>query len=92
MNKEYIDDIINKLGSKSQVKKFQNELSEWQQQRGAIARSLANKSSVIFADEPTWSLDSKTTKEVIDLLKFYVKEFKQTLVMITHNREVADCV
>lgn len=89
VDKDYIDDLINKLGLKSQVKKFPNELSGGQQQRVAIARALANKPSVIFADEPTGSLDSKTTKEVIDVLKFFVDEYKQTLVMITHNDEIA---
>lgn len=89
VDKDYIDDLIDKLGLKSQVKKFPNELSGGQQQRVAIARALANKPSVIFADEPTGSLDSKTTKEVIDVLKFCVKEYKQTLVMITHNDEIA---
>ena len=89
VDKDYIDDLINKLGLKSQVKKFPNELSGGQQQRVAIARALANKPSVIFADEPTGSLDSKTTKEVIDVLKFFVEEYKQTLVMITHNDEIA---
>lgn len=89
VDKEYIDGLINKLGLKSQVKKFPNELSGGQQQRVAIARALANKPSVIFADEPTGSLDSKTTREVIDVLKFCVEEYKQTLVMITHNDEIA---
>lgn len=89
VDKDYIDDLINKLGLKSQVKKFPNELSGGQQQRVAISRALANKPSVIFADEPTGSLDSKTTKEVIDVLKFCVDEYKQTLVMITHNDEIA---
>ncbi len=89
VDKDYIDDLINKLGLKSQVKKFPNELSGGQQQRVAIARALANKPSIIFADEPTGSLDSKTTKEVIDVLKFCVDEYKQTLVMITHNDEIA---
>ncbi|CEH34818.1 P-loop containing nucleoside triphosphate hydrolase [Romboutsia lituseburensis] len=55
----------------------------------AIARALANKPSIIFADEPTGNLDSKTTKEVMDTLKFCVDEYKQTLVMITHNDEIA---
>ncbi|MDU7968175.1 MAG: ATP-binding cassette domain-containing protein, partial [Paeniclostridium sordellii] len=75
---------------KSQVKKFPNELSGGQQQRVAIARALANKPSIIFADEPTGNLDSKTTKEVIDILKFCVNEYKQTLVMITHNDDIAN--
>ncbi|HBI92304.1 MAG TPA: hypothetical protein DDY58_07635 [Terrisporobacter glycolicus] len=95
VDKGYIDDLIDKLGLKSQVKKLPNELSGGQQQRVAIASALANKPSVIFADEPTGSLDSNTTKEVIDVLKFCVKEYKQTLVMITHNDEIAksaECV
>ena len=88
-DKEYIEDLISKLGIKSQIKKSPNELSGGQQQRVAIARALANKPSVIFADEPTGNLDSKTTKEVMDILKFCVNEYKQTLVMITHNDEIA---
>lgn len=89
IDKNYIDDIIKKLGLQSQIKKFPNELSGGQQQRVAIARALANKPSIIFADEPTGNLDSKTTKEVMDILKFCVDEYKQTLVMITHNDEIA---
>lgn len=89
IDKNYIDDIIKKLGLESQIKKFPNELSGGQQQRVAIARALANKPSIIFADEPTGNLDSKTTKEVMDILKFCVDEYKQTLVMITHNDEIA---
>ncbi|MCR1955266.1 ABC transporter ATP-binding protein [Clostridioides mangenotii] len=88
VDKDYIEDLIIKLGLESQIKKFPNELSGGQQQRVAIARALANKPSVIFADEPTGNLDSKTTKEVIDILKFCVNEYKQTLVMITHNDEI----
>ncbi|MBO3444887.1 MULTISPECIES: ABC transporter ATP-binding protein [Clostridia] len=89
VDKEHVEDLISKLGLKSQIKKFPNELSGGQQQRVAIARALANKPSVIFADEPTGNLDSKTTKEVMDILKFCVNEYKQTLVMITHNDEIA---
>ncbi|MCC0645527.1 MULTISPECIES: ABC transporter ATP-binding protein [unclassified Clostridioides] len=90
VDKLYIEDLIIKLGLKSQIKKFPNELSGGQQQRVAIARALANKPSVILADEPTGNLDSKTTKEVMDVLKFCVNEYKQTLVMITHNNEIAE--
>ncbi|GAA0865694.1 ABC transporter ATP-binding protein [Paraclostridium tenue] len=90
VDKKYIEDLIIKLGLKSQIKKFPNELSGGQQQRVAIARALANKPSVIFADEPTGNLDSKTTDEVMDILKMCVKEFNQTLVMITHNDEIAN--
>jgi putative ABC transport system ATP-binding protein len=89
VDKGYIEDLIIKLGLESQIKKFPNELSGGQQQRVAIARALANKPSIIFADEPTGNLDSKTTKEVMDLLKLCVNEYKQTLVMITHNDEIA---
>ncbi|MCR1847974.1 ABC transporter ATP-binding protein [Paeniclostridium sordellii] len=87
---DYIDALINKLGISNQVNKFPNELSGGQQQRVAIARALSNKPSVIFADEPTGNLDSKTTDEVMDILKMCVKEFNQTLVMITHNDDIAN--
>ncbi len=88
-DKDYINTLIKKLGISSQVNKFPNELSGGQQQRVAIARALANKPSIIFADEPTGNLDSKTTREVMDILKICVKEFNKTLVMITHNNEIA---
>lgn len=88
-DKKYVNELIKKLGIESQVRKFPNELSGGQQQRVAIARALANKPSVIFADEPTGNLDSKTTNEVMEILQLCVKEFKQTLVMITHNDEIA---
>ncbi|MBS6023424.1 MAG: ABC transporter ATP-binding protein [Paeniclostridium sordellii] len=90
IDKNYIDDIIKKLGLEHQIKKFPNELSGGQQQRVAIARALSNKPSIIFADEPTGNLDSKTSKEVMDMLCMSVKEFNQTLVMITHNDDIAN--
>ena len=89
-DRDYIYALINKLGISNQVNKFPNELSGGQQQRVAIARALSNKPSVIFADEPTGNLDSKTTDEVMDILKMCVKEFNQTLVMITHNEDIAN--
>ena len=88
-DKAYINTLIKKLGISSEINKFPNELSGGQQQRVAIARALVNKSSIIFADEPTGNLDSKTTREVMDILKICVKEFNQTLVIITHNDEIA---
>lgn len=88
-DKKYINALIEKLGISDQINKFPNELSGGQQQRVAIARALANKPSIIFADEPTGNLDSKTTDEVMDILKICVKEFNQTLVMITHNSDIA---
>ncbi|WP_270507010.1 ABC transporter ATP-binding protein [Paraclostridium sordellii] len=90
IDKNYIDDIIKKLGLEHQIKKFPNELSGGQQQRVAIARALSNKPSIIFADEPTGNLDSKTSKEVMDMLCMSVKEFNQTLIMITHNDDIAN--
>ena len=88
-DKEYINTLIEKLGISSQVNKFPNELSGGQQQRVAIARALANKPSIIFADEPTGNLDSKTTDEVIEILNLAVKDLGHTLVMITHNDDIA---
>ncbi|HFH0176163.1 TPA: ABC transporter ATP-binding protein [Clostridioides difficile] len=88
-DKEYVMRLINKLGIEKQIKKYPNELSGGQQQRVAIARALANRPSVIFADEPTGNLDSKTTNEVMNMLEWCVKEYKQTLVMITHNDNIA---
>ncbi|MGL5652443.1 MAG: ABC transporter ATP-binding protein [Paraclostridium sp.] len=90
VDKKYIDSIIDKLGLKDKINKFPNELSGGQQQRVAIARALANKPKIIFADEPTGNLDSKTTEEVMNLLESCVKDFGQTLVMITHNNEIAN--
>ncbi len=66
------------------------ELSGGQQQRVAIARALSNRPSVIFADEPTGNLDSKTTEEVMQVLRDTVNDFGRTLVMITHNQEIAE--
>lgn len=86
----YIDSIIKSMGLEEQVKKFPNELSGGQQQRVAIARALSNRPSVIFADEPTGNLDSKTTEEVMQVLRNTVNDFGRTLVMITHNQEIAE--
>lgn len=89
VDKNYVYEIIEILGLKDKIKKFPNELSGGQQQRVAIARALVNKPDIIFADEPTGNLDSKTTQEVINLLKLCVEKFGQTLIMITHNNEIA---
>lgn len=85
----YINNLIVQMGLEDQIKKYPNELSGGQQQRVAIARALSNKPSVIFADEPTGNLDSKTTDEVMKILTRAVSEFNQTLVMITHDNEIA---
>ncbi|MDU1175767.1 ABC transporter ATP-binding protein, partial [Peptostreptococcus anaerobius] len=78
-----------KVGLEDQLKKFPNELSGGQQQRVAIARALSNKPAIIFADEPTGNLDSKTTEEVMSLLRSTVKDLNQTLLMITHDENIA---
>ena len=89
-DKEYINSIIKAVGLEEQIKKFPNELSGGQQQRMAIARALSNKPAIIFADEPTGNLDSKTTQDVMSLLKNTVKEFNRTLLMITHDQSITD--
>ncbi len=88
-DKEYILRLVERVGLSNQLKKFPNELSGGQQQRVAICRALANKPSIIFADEPTGNLDSKTTEEVMSLLRNTVSELNQTLVMITHDENIA---
>lgn len=89
IDKEYVHRIIDILGLKDKMNKFPNELSGGQQQRVAIARALSNRPEIIFADEPTGNLDSKTTGEVINLLKMCVEKFGHTLIMITHNNDIA---
>ena len=85
----YVDSIINTLGLKDKLTNMPNNLSGGQQQRVAIARALATKPAIILADEPTGNLDSKTSMDVIGLLKVTSKKFNQTMVMITHNEEIA---
>ena len=85
----YVDKIMDVLGLSEKKFSMPNQLSGGQQQRVAIARALAAKPSIILADEPTGNLDSKTSMDVIALLKLTGKEFAQTIVMITHNEEIA---
>lgn len=89
VDKSYIDEIINTLGLDKKLTNMSNNLSGGQQQRVAIARALASKPAIILADEPTGNLDSKTSMDVISLLKMTSKKFNQTIVMITHNEEIA---
>ena len=89
IDKEYIDDLINLLGLNERKNHLPNQLSGGQQQRVAIARALSTKPSIILADEPTGNLDSKTTEEVMDLLKSSIKKYNQTLIIITHNENIA---
>ena len=83
------EQIVNTLGLSDRLSHLPRELSGGQQQRVAIARALASKPSIILADEPTGNLDSKTSDDVIGLLKMTGSEFRQTIVMITHNPEIA---
>ena len=89
IDEEYIDSIINTLGLNQKLTNMPNNLSGGQQQRVAIARAIATKPAIILADEPTGNLDSKTGMDVIGLLKMTSQKFNQTIVMITHNEEIA---
>lgn len=88
-DKGYVDNIIETLGLESKLDNLPNNLSGGQQQRVAIARALASKPAIILADEPTGNLDSKTSQDVLGLLKITSEKFHQTIVMITHNEEIA---
>ncbi len=88
-DKNYVSNVIKTLGIEQKLTAMPNMLSGGQQQRVAIARALAYKPAIILADEPTGNLDSKTSMDVISLLKVTSREFDQTIVMITHNEEIA---
>jgi putative ABC transport system ATP-binding protein len=85
----HVNNIVKTLGLSEKINNLPNNLSGGQQQRVAIARALAAKPAIILADEPTGNLDSKTSQEVIGLLKITSEKFNQTIVMITHNEEIA---
>ena len=89
IDEPFVKDIINTLGLTDKTKNLPNTLSGGQQQRCAIARAIATKPCIILADEPTGNLDTKTGDEVMTLLKASSKKYGQTLVVITHNEEVA---
>ena len=89
VDKEYVEKIIRMLHLEEKLENLPNNLSGGQQQRVAIARALASKPAIILADEPTGNLDSRTSLEVMELLRMTSTEFDQTLVMITHNPEIA---
>lgn len=86
---EYINTVIHTLGLEDKKNSMPNQLSGGQQQRVAIARALATKPSILLADEPTGNLDSKTSQDVLGLLKVTGQKFSQTMVIITHNEEIA---
>ena len=89
VNKEFVQRIVQTLGLDGRLDALPNQLSGGQQQRVAIARALAAAPAIILADEPTGNLDSKTSQDVLSLLKVTSQKFSQTIVMITHNEEIA---
>ena len=88
-DKKFIKEIVGLLGLEQKIYNLPNNLSGGQQQRVAIARALASKPDIVLADEPTGNLDSKTSDNVIHLLHMTSQKFKQTIIMITHNPEIA---
>ena len=91
IDKQKLDEMIKLLGLENRKKHLPNELSGGQQQRTSIGRALITSPTIILADEPTGNLDSKSSDEIVALLKKSNKEFKQTIIMITHNMEIAKC-
>ncbi|MCI9374512.1 MAG: ABC transporter ATP-binding protein [Lachnospiraceae bacterium] len=89
IDRPYIDSVIEMLGLTAKLQSLPNNLSGGQQQRVAIGRALASKPAIILADEPTGNLDSRTSQDVLNLLKITSQKFSQTIVMITHNEEIA---
>ena len=89
IDQEFVDQIIHRLGIEEKKYAMPNQLSGGQQQRVAIARALAGKPAILLADEPTGNLDSRTSMDVLSLLKLTSREFHQTMVMITHNEDIA---
>ena len=89
VDQKFLDEIVHLLGLEDKLKNMPNNLSGGQQQRVAIARALITKPAIVLADEPTGNLDSKTSAEVLGLIKSTSAEFRQTVVMITHNNDIA---
>ncbi|WP_102399370.1 MULTISPECIES: ABC transporter ATP-binding protein [Haloimpatiens] len=89
IDEQYIHELIKTLGLEDRKKHLPGEISGGQQQRASIARALATKPKIIFADEPTGNLDTKNSQEVLELLTMSIKKYNQTLVMITHDPKIA---
>ena len=89
VDKKYFEEVINILGLKDRISHLPSELSGGQQQRVSIGRAIIYKPAIILADEPTGNLDSKNSKEIVELLKFSVKKYHQTLIIITHDLNIA---
>lgn len=89
VDNHYLDDLLKTLGLFERQNHLPNQLSGGQQQRTSIGRALINRPSIVLADEPTGNLDSKNSKEILELLKLSVKKYNQTLIMITHDNNIA---
>ena len=89
VDQSYVNQVIEALGLEQKLQNLPSQLSGGQQQRVAIARAIATKPAIILADEPTGNLDSKTSQDVLSLMKVTGQKFAQTMVMITHNEEIA---
>ena len=89
MDQGFMDEVVHVLGLEDKLKSMPNNLSGGQQQRVAIARALITKPAIVLADEPTGNLDSKNSTDVLGLLKLSGKKFSQTIIMITHNHDIA---
>lgn len=89
VNENKLDEMLKVLKLKGREKSLPNQLSGGQQQRVSIGRALINEPSVILADEPTGNLDSKNSREIVELLKYYNREYNQTLIVITHDEDIA---
>lgn len=89
VDEDFVGEVVSTLGLEKKLRSLPNQLSGGQQQRVAIARALATKPAILLADEPTGNLDSKTSQDVLGLMKVTGQKFGQTMVMITHNEEIA---
>lgn len=89
VDEDYFNELVTKLGVENKLNSFPNELSGGQEQRVAIARSLIYRPSIVLADEPTGNLDQENSKEIMELLKYSNKAYKQTILIITHDEKVA---
>ena len=89
VDEDYVNQVVSALGLEKKLDNLPSQLSGGQQQRVAIARALATKPAILLADEPTGNLDSRTSQDVLSLMKVTGRKFSQTMVMITHNEEIA---
>ena len=89
VNKEHLNELLEILSLKGRENHLPNQLSGGQQQRGSIGRALMNAPAVVLADEPTGNLDSKNSQEIVELLKYSNQKFNQTLIVITHDENIA---